>query len=142
MQRLRVFEAPPDIAALKLGREPDPMPQPGDGVVVEVRAAGVNPSDVKAALGAMPHAVWPRTPGRDWAGVVVAGPDRLVGQEVWGSGGDLGIKRDGSHAGYLRVPQGAVVAKPSRISLEEAGALGLPFVTAWEGLRRAGLPKP
>ncbi|MBV8916281.1 MAG: zinc-binding alcohol dehydrogenase family protein [Acetobacteraceae bacterium] len=30
--------------------------------------------------------------------------------------------------------------KPPRISLEEAGALGVPFVTAWEGLRRAGLP--
>ncbi|MBV8423505.1 MAG: alcohol dehydrogenase catalytic domain-containing protein [Hyphomicrobiales bacterium] len=42
--------------------------------VVEVHSAGVNPSDVKAVLGAMPHAVWPRTPGRDFAGVVVEGP--------------------------------------------------------------------
>ncbi|MBV8916280.1 MAG: alcohol dehydrogenase catalytic domain-containing protein [Acetobacteraceae bacterium] len=73
MERLRVHAPAPDISALTLAREPDPLPDAGPGqVVVEVKAAGVNPSDVKAALGAMPHAVWPRTPGRDWAGVVVA----------------------------------------------------------------------
>ena len=38
-------------------------------VLIELKAAAVNPSDVKAILGAMPHAVWPRTPGRDFAGV-------------------------------------------------------------------------
>ena len=36
-----------------------------DDVVVEVKAAGVNPSDVKAATGLMPYAVFPRTPGRE-----------------------------------------------------------------------------
>jgi NADPH2:quinone reductase len=45
-----------------------------DEVVVEVGAAAVNPSDVKAAIGMMPHAVFPRTPGRDFAGMVVDGP--------------------------------------------------------------------
>ncbi len=143
MQRLRVHAAAKDIEALRFDMEADDTPpQPGPGeVVVEVRAAGVNPSDVKATLGAMPHAVWPRTPGRDWAGVVVAGPEKMVGKEVWGSGGELGIKRDGSHAHYLRLPRDAAVPKPGPISLEEAGALGVPFVTAFEGLRRAGLPK-
>ena len=102
-QRLRVYKAAADIDGLELARQPDAMPEAAPGeVVVEVKAAGVNPSDVKAALGAMPHAVWPRTPGRDWAGIVVAGPDG-VGREVWGSGGELGIKRDGTHARYLRL---------------------------------------
>ena len=71
---------------------------------MRVAAAGVNPSDVKAALGLMPQAVWPRTPGRDFAGTVVDGPADWIGREVWGSGGDLGITRDGSHAGWLLLP--------------------------------------
>ena len=59
-------------------------------VVVQVMAAAVNPSDVKATLGIMPHAVFPRTPGRDFAGIVVEGPTALKGLKVWGSGGDIG----------------------------------------------------
>ena len=69
--------------------------------VIEIYAAAVNPSDVKAALGSMPQAVWPRTPGRDFAGRVIAGPEDWVGQDVWGTGGDLGVTRDGTHARYL-----------------------------------------
>lgn len=109
--------------------------------VIEVLSAGVNMSDVKAALGAMPHAVWPRTPGRDYAGVVVDGPSGLIGTEVWGSGGELGIRRDGTHSRYLVVSTDAVRAKPKTVSMLEAGAVGVPFITAYEGLRRAGLPQ-
>ncbi|MCG3024492.1 alcohol dehydrogenase catalytic domain-containing protein, partial [Escherichia coli] len=76
-------------------------PEAGAGeCIVEVVSAGVNPSDVKATLGLMPHAVWPRTPGRDYAGVVIDGPGHLIGQQVWGSGGELGIRRDGTHGKY------------------------------------------
>jgi NADPH2:quinone reductase len=107
--------------------------------VVEVRAAAVNQSDVKAALGMMPHAIWPRTPGRDFAGVVVAGPSEWIGQEVWGTGGDLGITRDGSHSRYLVLPIDALARKPAKVSVAAAGTVGVPFVTAHEGLRRAGL---
>ena len=148
MTRLRLEKAVTGIDALVLGRAPDEIPTIEAGhieageVVVEVRAAGVNPSDVKAAMGLMPHAVWPRTPGRDWAGIVVAGPEELHGQEVFGSAGDLGIRRDGSHARYLRLPRDAIVPKPPNLGFDEAGSLGVPFVTAWEGLRRAGLPRP
>lgn len=143
MQKLRLTEAAANIGALNLLLEPDDRPVAGDGeVVIEVRAAAVNPSDVKAALGAMPHAVWPRTPGRDWAGVVIAGPAAMIGQDVFGSGGDLGIRRDGSHRRFLRLPADAAVVKPPALTVEEAGAVGVPFVTAWEGLRRAGLPEP
>jgi NADPH:quinone reductase len=113
-----------------------------DEVVVEIGAAAVNPSDVKAAIGMMPHAVFPRIPGRDFAGVVVDGPARLVGREVFGSSGDLGIRCDGTHTSHLVVEADAVVLKPPRLSIEEAAGLGVPFVTAMEGLQRAGLPKP
>jgi len=112
-----------------------------DRVVVDVHSAGVNMSDVKAALGAMPHAVWPRTPGRDWSGIVVEGPADLKGREVWGTGGDLGISRDGSHGHSLVLPCAAVRAKPKSVGLIEAGAVGVPFVTAYEGFRLAGLPQ-
>ncbi len=111
-------------------------------VLVEVKAAAVNPSDVKAAIGMMPYALFPRTPGRDFAGVVVAGPLHLIGKAVFGSSGDLGIRRDGTHATHLVVEADAVVEKPAGVSLEEAAGIGVPFVTAQEGFRRAGMPKP
>ena len=137
------FDAPaPDIESLDARvREIDP-PVPGDGqMLVEVRAAGVNPSDVKAALGRMPHAVWPRTPGRDWAGIVRSGPDGWIGAPVWGSGGDLGVGRDGSHAQWLVLDAAQVRRKPAVLTLDEAAGIGVPFVTAYEGLRRAGMPE-
>ncbi|MGN1285867.1 MAG: zinc-binding alcohol dehydrogenase family protein [Bradyrhizobium sp.] len=110
-------------------------------VLIEVKAAAVNPSDVKAATGLMPYAVFPRTSGRDYAGVVIDGPSGLIGREVFGSSGDLGIRRDGTHATHLVVEADAVVEKPANISWDEAAGIGVPFVTAMEGLRRAGLPK-
>jgi NADPH:quinone reductase-like Zn-dependent oxidoreductase len=60
---------------------------------------------------------------------------------VFGSSGDLGIRRDGTHATHLVVEADAVVEKPKSISWEEAAGIGVPFVTAMEGLRRAGIPK-
>src|ERR1700716_980268 len=110
-------------------------------VLIEIRAAAVNPSDVKAATGLMPYAVFPRTPGRDYAGVVIDGPTGSIGREVCGSSGDLGIRRDGTHASHLAVEADAVVDKPKSVSWEEAAGIGVPFVTAMEGLRRAGIPK-
>ena len=111
-----------------------------DDVAVEVKAAGVNPSDVKAATGLMPYAVFPRTPGRDFAGVVVGGPAEWLGREVFGSSGYLGIRRDGTHATHVIVEAGALVEKPAAISMEETAGIGVPFVTAMEGLRRARMP--
>jgi NADPH:quinone reductase-like Zn-dependent oxidoreductase len=110
-------------------------------VLIEIKAAAVNPSDVKAATGLMPYAVFPRTPGRDYAGVIVDGPSVSIGREVFGSSGDLGIRRDGTHATHLSVEVEATVEKPKSISWEEAAGIGVPFVTAMEGFRRAGIPK-
>jgi NADPH:quinone reductase len=110
-------------------------------VLIEVKAAAVNPSDVKAATGLMAYAVFPRTPGRDYAGIVIDGPGGMIGREMFGSSGDLGIRRDGTHSTHLVVEADAVVEKPKGISWEEAAGIGVPFVTAIEGFRRAGLPE-
>jgi NADPH:quinone reductase-like Zn-dependent oxidoreductase len=112
-----------------------------DHVLIEIKAAAVNPSDVKAATGLMAYAVFPRTSGRDYAGVVIAGPAGMIGREVFGSSGDLGIRRDGTHATHLVVEADAVVEKPKNLSWAETAGIGVPFVTAIEGFRRAGMPK-
>jgi NADPH:quinone reductase-like Zn-dependent oxidoreductase len=140
---LRVLGKAASADALQLQIQAQPAPQAPEGqAVVEVLAAAVNPSDVKAALGLMPQAVWPRTPGRDFAGRVVAGPAEWLGAEVWGTGGDLGITRDGSHARHLVLPLAALARKPASVPLAAAGTVGVPFVTAHEGLRRAQLHGP
>jgi NADPH:quinone reductase-like Zn-dependent oxidoreductase len=139
---LRVRQKAASLDALQLDIEPQAQPAASPGwAVVRVCAAAVNPSDAKAALGIMPQAVWPRTPGRDFAGVVVDGPSDWVGREVFGSGGDVGITRDGSHARFLALPVAALHDKPRSLSMDEAGAVGVPFVTACEGFRRSGMPQ-
>ena len=126
-----------DVGLVEFGSN---RPSEGD-VTIDVHAAGINPSDAKAMLGLMPSAVFPRTPGRDFAGVVVEGPRELKGLEVWGSGGDIGISRNGSHADRLVLPAAAIRRKPSKLSMLEAGTIGVPFVTAYEGFGRAGHPQ-
>lgn len=107
--------------------------------LVAVHAASVNPSDVKNVAGRMRQTVPPRTPGRDFAGVVVAGPAEWRGAEVWGTGGDHGYLRDGSHAGYLQLPVAALRHKPANLSFAQAAAVGVNYVTAWIGLEDAQL---
>jgi NADPH:quinone reductase len=126
----------PSIARLQLQRAV------ATDVLVEIRAAAINPSDAKAAIGMMPYAIFPRTPGRDFAGVVIDGPQEWIGREVFGSSGDLGIRRDGTHATHLVVESDALVEKPASITSEEAAGIGVPFVTAQEGFRRSGMPRP
>lgn len=139
-RKLVVYERAAEAKDLapKVVDESEPSLQDGQAIV-EVKAAAVNPSDVKAALGMMPNAIWPRTPGRDFSGVVVAGPTDWVGVEVWGTGGDLGVTRDGTHARHLALPLSALARKPASVSMPAAATVGVPFITAFEGLRRAGL---
>jgi NADPH:quinone reductase len=109
------FKAFGDPAAqLALVDLPDPQPRSG-WAVVRVRAASVNPSDVKNVAGQMEGTVLPRVPGRDFSGVVEAGPSDWVGTEVWGTGGDVGFTRDGSHAGLIAVPESALARRPSAL---------------------------
>ena len=132
MQALRFYEFG-GFEKLRVESVPDPEPKPGE-MVVRIRAASLNPSDAKNVLGRMEGTTLPRTPGRDFAGVVVDGPAKMLGTEVWGTGGDLGFTRDGTHAELLVVPVGGVRPKPKHLSFEEAAAAGVNFVTAWLGL--------
>src|ERR1700748_931254 len=130
-----------DADALAPAVERRSLSRASNEVLIEIKAAAVNPSDVKAATGLMPYAVFPRTPGRDYAGIIIDGPPGSVGREVFGSSGDLGIRRDGTHATHLAVELEATVEKPTSISWEEAAGSGVPFVTAMEGFRLAGIAK-
>src|ERR1700731_3162182 len=138
---VRLLAKADDPASLAPVVEARRLSRAANELLIEVRAAAVNPSDVKAATGLMAYAVFPRTPGRDYAGIVIDGPADWIGREVFGSSGDLGIRRDGTHATHLAVEADAMVEKPKNLSWEEAAGIGVPFVTAMEGFRRAGMPK-
>ena len=117
----------------------DLSPAAAGEAVVAVRAASINPSDVKNVAGRMRQTVPPRTPGRDFAGIVVDGPSSWLGARVWGTGGDIGFKRDGSHAEYLRLPVEALARMPAKLGFQQAAAVGVNYVTAQIGLDYAGL---
>lgn len=104
-----------------------------DSAVVQVKSASVNPSDVKNVSGHFEHTVLPRTPGRDFSGVVVDGPAEWIGADVCGTGGDIGFTRDGTHAQFIKIPLAALSRKPKTLSHEQAAAIGVNFVVAWLG---------
>ena len=83
----------------------------------------------------------PRTPGRDFSGVVIAGT-KYENAEVWSSGPGLGVTRDGAQAEYVTVPEEALSLKPRTLSLEQAASIGVPFITAWFALVRAAQLEP
>ena len=130
--RFRKF-GPPSL--LRIEEIPRPEPRVGEAVV-RVKAAAINPSDVKNVAGLFSATTLPRTPGRDFSGVVVAGK-KYEGEEVWSSGPGLGITREGAQAEYLTVPEEALSLKPRTLSFEQAAAIGVPFITAWVALVRA-----
>jgi NADPH:quinone reductase-like Zn-dependent oxidoreductase len=72
--------------------------------LVRIMAGSINPSDVKNVAGAMKQTTLPRIPGRDYAGLVEAGPAEWIGAEVWATGGDVGFTRDVAHAEMIAVP--------------------------------------
>ena len=134
------FSATGDLASLRFVDVATPVPAAGE-VLVQIKAAGLNPSDVKNVLGRFPYTTLPRIPGRDFAGVVVEGPQALLGQEVWGTGRDLGFFADGSHAEFVKVSAKGVAHKPSHLSFAQAASLGVPYTTAWDALERSGVGK-
>src|SRR6201981_1179869 len=130
--RFREFGLPPVRRIEEI-----PRPEPRDGeALVKVKAAAINPSDVKNVEGRFSGTTLPRTPGRDFSGVAVAGT-KYEGEEVWSSGPGLGITRDGAQAEYVTVPEEALSLKPRTRSLEQAAAIGVPFITAWCALVHA-----
>ncbi|HYZ17544.1 MAG TPA: zinc-binding alcohol dehydrogenase family protein [Candidatus Acidoferrum sp.] len=139
--RALVFDHTGDLGALRVEERPQPRPADGD-VLVEIHAASINPSDLVNVRGGFPHTTVPRTPGRDFAGVVVAGSPELVGASVWGAGGELGFRRDGSHATHVMVEAAAVAPLPKGLTFVDAAAAGIPFITAWTGLHDAARVMP
>jgi NADPH:quinone reductase len=116
-----------------------PMPTPRAGeVLVKINAAAINPSDVKNVLGKMSQSKTPRVPGRDFAGRVVSEDSPWRGKSVFGTGGDLGSKRDGSHAEFMAVPVEALVEIPPEFTDENAASIGVAFLTAYAAIVRTG----
>jgi NADPH:quinone reductase-like Zn-dependent oxidoreductase len=121
-----------------------PVAQSGE-VVVRICASGVNPLDTKIRAGAAAHARHPLPAilGLDLAGVVTeVGPGVTalnLGDEVFGMTGGVGGVQ-GSLAEFAAVDARLLALKPSGISMRDAAAVPLVFITAWEGLvDRAGL---
>jgi NADPH2:quinone reductase len=115
-------------------------PEPGPGeVLVRIKASAVNPLDLKIRAGEAAHARQPLPAilGIDLAGVVQAvGPNASgfrQGDEVFGMTGGVGGLQ-GSLAEYAAVDAELLARKPVNLTLREAAALPLIFITAWEGL--------
>lgn len=117
---------------------PIPIPQPGE-VLVRIHASGVNPLDTKIRAGRADHArhPLPAVLGIDLAGTVEAvgaGVSEFeVGDEVFGMTGGVG-GHQGSLAEFASVDAALLAPKPARLSMREAAAVPLVFITAWEGL--------
>jgi NADPH:quinone reductase-like Zn-dependent oxidoreductase len=113
------------------------LPSPAlalDEVLVEVHATSINPSDVKNVQGKMRQTTLPRTPGRDLAGIIVAGDEGMIEEQIWAAGGEMGFTRDGSHAEYIVIPRRGVRPKPKSLSMVEAASAGINYITAFSGL--------
>jgi NADPH:quinone reductase-like Zn-dependent oxidoreductase len=117
---------------------PQPDPQPGQ-VLVRIEASAVNPLDIKIRACQAAHARQPLPAilGIDLAGVVEAVGSGVTsfrhGDEVYGMTGGVGGLQ-GSLAEYAVVDADLLAPKPANLSMREAAALPLIFITAWEGL--------
>src|SRR5215208_3005987 len=130
--------------ALELLDPPVPPVAP-DGVLVRVRAAGVNPVDWKVREGRQAKAFpfhFPVILGWDAAGEV----ERVGPAVTWFRPGDrvYGCCRRhhlqyGTYAEYTTVPEGYLAHMPRELSFEEAGALPLAALTAHQAIERSGL---
>ncbi|WP_433975319.1 zinc-dependent alcohol dehydrogenase family protein [Tunturiibacter lichenicola] len=121
-------------------------PRAGAGqVLVRIKASGVNPLDTKIRTGNGGHAKQtpPAVLGMDLAGVVEeigAGVTGFrAGDEVYGMAGGVGGLQ-GTLAEFAAVDPELLAKKPNGLSMRQAAALPLSFITAWEGLvDRAGV---
>jgi NADPH:quinone reductase-like Zn-dependent oxidoreductase len=113
-----------------------PLPPAGE-VVVEVRAAAINPGEAAIRSGALEQvfpATFPSGEGSDLAGVVSSLGDGVtefaIGDEVLGWSW-----RRSSHAEYVAVPVSQLIPKPANLSWEVAGSLYVVACTAYAAVR-------
>jgi NADPH2:quinone reductase len=123
---------------LELSEAPRPKPSAGQ-VLVRIAASGLNPLDTKIRSGNAGHAKHPLplVLGIDMAGVVEeVGPGVTtfqVSDEVYGmTGGVGGIQ--GSLAQFAAVDADLLAVKPSNLTMREAAALPLAFITSYSGI--------
>lgn len=118
-----------------------PRPEPGPGeVLVEVRAAGVNPVDAKVRSGGGMLGEPPFTVGWDVSGVVVEGEDFEPGDEVFGL---IRFPQEAAtYAEYVTAPADELLLKPPTITHDEAAAIPLVAETAWQALVHAANVQP
>ncbi len=127
------------IEELTLEEATQPSPAAGQ-VQINVRAASINPVDWKArqgyALNDVLKQAMPVTLGWDVAGVVSAVGDGVtslsVGDEVFGMVNFPGL--GGSYAEYVVASAEELVQKPANVSFEDAAAIPLVALTAWQAL--------
>ncbi|QOZ56057.1 NADP-dependent oxidoreductase [Bradyrhizobium sp. CCBAU 53338] len=131
--------------ALRLANLPEPEMQ-DDDVLVQVRAAGVNPLDSRVRDGEFKLILPYRPPfilGHDVAGIVVRVGRNVrrfkVGNEVYARPRD---HRVGTFAEFIAVNEADVAPKPKNISMEEAASIPLVGLTAWQALVEVGKLKP
>ncbi len=130
------FDEYGDIDVLKVVEVPRPVPGPGQ-VLVEVRAAGINPGEASIRTGVFAQR-WPSTfpsgQGSDLAGVVAevgAGVTGVaVGDEVIGF-----TDNRASHAQFVVVEEADLTPRPAGVSWEEAGSLYVAGTTAFAAVR-------
>jgi NADPH:quinone reductase-like Zn-dependent oxidoreductase len=113
-------------------------PEPGDGeVLIRVRAASVNPADWKARRGNRELAL-PAVLGYDVSGTVEESRAEgfSEGDEVFGIAGS------GGYAEYATAPAGTIAKKPEGVTHEQAAAIPIAGMTAWQALfDRGGLER-
>ena len=128
-----------------------PVPQVGpNGVLVRVHASSVNPVDWKLRQGLL-SALWdlrfPVIWGCDLSGVVEHVGDAVTlfkpGDAVYGfKHGKVAKTYRGTYAEYVVVPENALARKPQRLSHEEAAAIPLAALAAWQALLGQGRLRP
>jgi NADPH:quinone reductase-like Zn-dependent oxidoreductase len=134
------FDEYGDVDVLKVVDVPTPSPGPGQ-VLVQVKAAGINPGEAKIREGLL-HSRWPATfpsgQGSDLAGVVAGTGDGVTG---FAAGDEVIGYTDNraSQATYVAVEERNLTAKPAGVPWEVAGALNVAGATAYAAVRAVAL---
>ncbi len=124
---------------IELVEVPTTSIQNANDVLIQVKAAGVNPIDIKIRMGfmkAMRPVEMPFTPGGEAAGIIVAVGDGVsafkVGDQV------IALTKTNGYAEYVTVNENLVLLKPQGLSFEEAASIGVNIGTAQSVLFTAG----
>ncbi|KAK5687315.1 hypothetical protein LTS10_001453 [Elasticomyces elasticus] len=137
MKALRMTKDSSSTPILSIEDIPIPTPGPGE-LLIKIHASSVQPADVLNSKGGFGMTTFPRTPGKDFAGIVDTGPSSWQGKKVFGtSGSSFSFTKDGAQAEYAVVQVGAVAEMPSNLSFAQAASLGTPWTTASLALLRA-----